>query len=53
MVVMDIKQKKREKKKNADMKLGLKDTCISLVNGLKLKEVSRQRLWNVDTMIYS
>lgn len=52
MVVMDIKQKKREKK-NADMKLGLKDTCVSLLNGLKLKEVSRQRLWNVDTMIYS
>lgn len=50
---MDIKQKKKKKKKNADMKLGLKDTCISPVNGLKLKEVSRQRLWNVDTMIYS
>lgn len=53
MVVMDIKQKKKEKEKNADRKLGLKNTCISLDNGLKLKEISRQRLWNVDRMIYS
>lgn len=47
------KAKKKEKEKNADRKLGLKNTCISLDNGLKLKEVSRQRLWNVDRMIYS
>lgn len=38
------KAKNKREKKNADMTLGLKDTCISLLNGLKLKEVSRQRL---------